>query len=125
MEEYDAIGNNRVAIRMDGEDYEGTHWCDIIQPVSAETLAVYDDYFYAGKTAVTRNAFGKGIVYYIGTVGLPALCCKLAECMLIQEEIPYFADLPERVEVTVREGEGKRFTFVFNNDEVAKDFVFK
>lgn len=125
VEEYDAVGNRKIPVIMDGQYYQGMRWCDIIRTESAETLAVYGENFYAGKAAVTKNSYGKGCVYYIGTVGLPGLCRRLAEEMLRQTDIPYVENLPERVEVTVREGKGKRFTFLFNNDEAAKEFDFR
>ena len=124
VEEYDAVGNGKVAVEMDGKDYEGTHWCDIIRTECAETLAVYKEDFYAGKPAVTRNLYGKGIVYYTGTVGLPALCRKLTERMLEQAALPYRTDLPQCVEVTTWEKEGKQFLFVFNNDQTVKNCLF-
>lgn len=125
VEEYDAVGNRKIAVVMDGQYYEGTRWCDIIRTESAEVLAVYGENFYAGKAALTKNSYGKGCVYYMGTVGLPSLCCRLAEMMLQQADIPYVENLPDRVEVTVREGNGRSFTFLFNNDEAFKEFDFR
>lgn len=125
VEEYDAIGNEKIAVEMNGETFQGTRWCDILHLESAEALAVYGENFYAGKPVITRNAYGEGMVYYIGTVGQPDLCRKLAEQMLQLSELPYYKDLPERVEITVREGEQGRFTFIFNNDDVDKEFLFE
>lgn len=125
VEEYDAIGTGKTVVEMEGCSYEATHWCDVIRPESAEAIAVYGKDFYAGKAAVTRNSYGKGIVYYVGTVGLPALCRRLAERMLQEARLPYIAGLPERVEVTTREGNGRRFTFIFNNDDKEKAFLFE
>ncbi|MTH55603.1 cellulase family glycosylhydrolase [Bacillus mangrovi] len=42
-------------------------WCDLIEPVTAEVLAEYRNCFYEGTAAVTKNQYGKGTVYYIGT----------------------------------------------------------
>ena len=125
VEEYDAIGTGKTVVEMEGCSYEATHWCDVIRPESAEAIAVYGKDFYAGKAAVTRNSYGKGTVYYVGTVGLPALCRRLAERMLQEARLPYIAGLPERVEVTTREGNGRRFTFIFNNDDKEKAFLFE
>lgn len=125
VEEYDAIGNEDIAVEMDGEICTGTHWCDILCLEGARAVAVYSENFYGGKPAVTRNSFGKGTVYYVGTDGRPALCRKLAEEMLRLAELPYYKDIPNRVEITVREGEQGRFIFIFNNDEVEKDFLFE
>lgn len=125
VEEYDAVGNRKIAVVMEGQQYEGIRWCDIIKTESAEVLAVYGENFYAGKAALTKNSYGKGCVYYMGTVGLPSLCCRLAEMMLQQADIPYVENLPDRVEVTVRKGNGRSFAFLFNNDEAFKEFEFR
>ncbi len=125
VEEYDATGTDKIMITMDGEDYMGTHWCDVIRTEGAEVLAVYKENFYAGRPAITQNAYGKGSVYYVGTVGLPALCRRLTERTLQQAGISYITSLPERVEVTTREKEGRQFIFVFNNDGTAKNFLFE
>ena len=42
--------------------------CDILHLEGAEEIARYGSDFYAGTPAVTKNAFGKGCVYYVGTV---------------------------------------------------------
>ena len=42
-------------------------WADLIHPEGAETLASFADGFYAGMPAVTRNTFGDGVAYYLGT----------------------------------------------------------
>lgn len=41
-------------------------WCDIITPISAETLGVYTSDFYSGKACFTVNEYGDGKVYYLG-----------------------------------------------------------
>lgn len=124
VEEYDAVGTEKGSVMMDGQRYEVTHWCDILHTETAESVAVYAEDFYAGKPAVTKNRFQKGTVYYVGAVGQPGLYRALAEKMLKEAELPVVYGLPDRVELTVREGMGKRFTFLFNNDETKKEFSF-
>lgn len=41
-------------------------WCDIVTPVSADTLGVYISDYYAGEACFTSNDYGKGKVYYLG-----------------------------------------------------------
>lgn len=110
VEEYDAVGNRKIPVIMDGQYYQGMRWCDIIRTESAETLAVYGENFYAGKAAVTKNSYGKGCVYYIGTVGLPGFA-QAGGRDAASTDIPYVENLPERVEVTVREGKGSASPF--------------
>lgn len=40
--------------------YQVRHLCELIHIESARALATYRDDFYAGRPAVTVNAFGKG-----------------------------------------------------------------
>ncbi|KZZ83775.1 beta-galactosidase [Bacillus sp. SJS] len=58
---------NGVKGSLSGLESAATVWCDLIDPVTAEVLAEYDDCFYKGTAAVTKNKYGKGTVYYIGT----------------------------------------------------------
>lgn len=68
--EYDAIVKDIVRINMKDEvEYEATQWCDILEIDTAEILATYNDNFYAGKPAVTKNGYGEGNAYYVGIVG--------------------------------------------------------
>lgn len=39
VEEYDAVGNRKIPVIIDGQYYQGMRWCDIIRTESAETLA--------------------------------------------------------------------------------------
>ncbi|MCC5848492.1 MAG: beta-galactosidase [Verrucomicrobia bacterium] len=41
--------------------------CEILHAEGAEVLATYGAQFYAGTPALTRNAFGKGEVWYLAT----------------------------------------------------------
>lgn len=125
VEEYDAIGNDTNTVVMDGRSYTVTQWCEILQADRAEVIGTYGGEFYAGAPAVTRNQYGAGSVYYLGAVGKPPFYEALAKRMLEEKEIPFTTELPERVEMTVRESSEKRFVFLFNNDAKEKEFMFK
>ena len=81
----------------------------------AEVVARYDGGFYRGSPAVTRNAFGQGSVYYIGTVGEQALYNVIARQAVEAADLPFIPDLPAGVEVTTRTGKGRTTRFIFNN----------
>ena len=49
----------------DGAAYSAVEYCEVIHPKTAQTLAVYEEDYYAGMAAVTQNAYGKGTAYYI------------------------------------------------------------
>lgn len=54
------IWSNGARIRTLVRDY-----AEILQVQSAEVLASFEDDFYVGKAAITKNQFGKGYAYYV------------------------------------------------------------
>lgn len=69
VEEIDALApEQRNKIRFaDGTEEECRLVCDLMHLEGAEEIAQYESDFYAGMTAVAKNRFGKGTVYYVGT----------------------------------------------------------
>ncbi|EMA8651020.1 beta-galactosidase [Cronobacter sakazakii] len=47
--------------------YQVRHLCDLIHTEGATALATYRDDFYAGRAAVTVNAFGAGKAWYVAS----------------------------------------------------------
>ena len=90
--------------------------CDILHTEGAESLAVYDRDFYAGTPCFTRNAFGEGAAYYIGTEPdanfLRALCARVCE----QAGIAPAYCAPEGVEITMRDAENGPVVFILNHN---------
>lgn len=124
VEEYDPIGYDTSSIRLtDGSIYKCRQWCDILCPETAETIAVYDEEFYKGKAAITRNSCGRGTAYYIGTVCEKKLYCKLAKDILLESGIPFVEGLPDNVELTTRTGDGIIARFIFNNTSENQHFT--
>ncbi|MBW7462454.1 beta-galactosidase trimerization domain-containing protein, partial [Paenibacillus sepulcri] len=70
IEDYDCLRQFGQGIRWigNGEVTESANlWCDIITLDGAETLAEYTEEFYANTPAITRNSYGGGFAYYVGT----------------------------------------------------------
>lgn len=62
---------NPVHLRLPGVepvDAEGSLVLDLVLPTGAEVVGGYGADFYAGTAAVTRNRFGIGEAWYVGTV---------------------------------------------------------
>jgi beta-galactosidase len=115
--DYEAMSlSDRRTIRMcNGEQtLVGRSWCDVLEPTTAETLAVYADGYYVGKAAVTRNHHGKGQVITVGTFADTAFYQALLP-LLSDIDMPRIADAPHGVEVAVRSTEQERFLFVMNH----------
>ncbi len=116
VEEYDPIGKSTQRISASkGESYTVTGWCDLLRPETAEVWARYEGRFYSGAAAVTRNSFGKGLAYYMGTVGEKAMYRTLMTEILREQSVPMLTALPRNVEVTTRTGDGGTYRFFFNN----------
>lgn len=116
VEEYDAIGGaSQSMVSKAGKRYEIHDWCDVLALDGAEAWASYDSRFYAGCPAVTRNAFGKGWAYYIGTVGRLELYRDLLREVFQQQGLAVTEEIPWGVEISYRTGAEKQWRFVFNN----------
>lgn len=99
-------------------------WCDILEAETAQVLAEYGDRYYSGSAAVTRNCYGAGTVYYIGTVCDRMFYISLAKCMASEKKIFYYDNLPLGVEVTYRQKGEKLWRFVFNNTNKEQKVCF-
>ena len=115
-EEIDALApeqHNTVQF-YDGTEYSCGLLCDLMYTEGAEVLAAYSEDFYAGMPAVTKNTFGKGHVYYIGTQlekeGLAKVLAEAAAKAGVSAVIPETTAL----EVTCRESADTRFYYVIN-----------
>ncbi|WP_080145899.1 beta-galactosidase [Marinilactibacillus piezotolerans] len=94
--------------------------CDLMHSEGAEVIAEYGSDFYAGMPAITKNVFGKGEAWYVGTVPEQMVLNELIGNLLDQKGIQGYDNLPEGVEIASREKEGKAYYFVMNHTEEAQ-----
>ena len=121
--EYDAIGKAQSLVRtIHGEVHRITGWCDVLELEGAAAWAKYADRFYQGSPAITRNAYGRGLAYYLGAVGEKGLYRALLTEIFQERQIPVLETLPMGVEVTERSGPGGSYRFIFNNTPSEKSF---
>ncbi len=126
VEEYNPIGYDTATVRFSDEStYQCRQWCDIISTESAETIACYDSDFYKGKAAITRNKYGSGTAYYIGTVGEKGLYFKIIKDILSTAQIPFVDGLPDNVEISTRTNDTMTVRFLFNNTDKEQRFVME
>ena len=119
--EYDPLGTDTAAVTLDGVRFGVTRWADILETDGAEVIGTYADQYYAGSAAITRNRFGAGAVYYVGTLGGGDMRAHLARRMLSEAALPFREGLPEGLEVVNRTDGERRFTFLFNNSPSTVD----
>ena len=107
--EYNSTGWN-------GQSYRLSEICEIVRPVTCETLAVYDSDFYKGSPALTVNSFGNGRAYRIcSTPDTDFLDCffgELAEELGLERAMN--CKVPEGVSITWRENGSERIVFIQN-----------
>ncbi|MBO5270816.1 MAG: beta-galactosidase, partial [Clostridia bacterium] len=64
-EEIDTIyPEERSHIAMNGAEYLGIDYCEVVHARGAEVLATYTSEIYAGAPAMLRNVYGNGMAYY-------------------------------------------------------------
>lgn len=116
VEEIDALAPEQTnSIRFsDGTVGTCRLLCDLMHLEGAEALAEYTSNFYAGMPAVTRNAFGKGAVYYVGANLDQASLDKVMSALLAESGTAPTVKEPTDLEVTVRETETEKITFLIN-----------
>lgn len=116
VEEIDAMApeQNNLLLFTDGTKVTCNLLCDIIHLEGAQAMAVYGQNFYAGTPAVTKNTYGCGTVYYVGTQPdgngmnkiLDDLVSEAGVDCLLQEETP--------LEIVRRVKDGREYWFVLN-----------
>ncbi|XEC96157.1 beta-galactosidase [Paenibacillus tarimensis] len=127
VEEIDAVfpnQKNSIAMRETLGSLEGEYncglLCDILHAEGAEVLAEYGGDFYKGGPVLTRNRFGRGEAWYIGTCPERSFLKALAASMCEAHGIRPVLTASPGVEVTRRVKDGVRFTFILNHrDEPA------
>ena len=116
VEEIDALAPEQENILTfnDGTKMTCNLLCDLIHLEGAEQLASYESNFYAGMPAITRNAFGKGCTYYIGTnmsdEGISKVLGKAVTDSGVYSVIPEESEL----EIACRKAEDCTYYFIFN-----------
>lgn len=125
VEETDALRpceSNRIQMSdknlLSCKQYQCNFLCDIIHAEpGTEVLATYGEDFYAGIPCVTRNQFGKGKAYYIGTQPEQSFLKELMKliCDDCGVQAPYPAG--EGVELTRRVSEKADVIFVINHNK--------
>jgi beta-galactosidase len=91
-------------------------WADLIHLQDAEPVASYTNGFYAGTPAVTRNVYGEGAAYYLGT--RPELRYTKALLQRVCEEtgVRPAAEVPPGVDAVRRRTEDASFLFLLNHN---------
>ena len=77
-------------------------------------MGYYENSYYAGTPALVQNTYGKGKVYYYGSVFTEAAAEVFLEKTGVKTPYQAILELPECCELAVREKDGKKYYFVLN-----------
>lgn len=136
VKEYNPIGLKKESLQLSeelqtelacraevlDEEIIGSLWCDILDEGNAKVLARYGENFYKGSAAITENAYGNGMTYYVGTVPNRSGMIRLVQHVVRSAGMEYAEGLPIGVERTVRQNDNEQWTFLFNNTDESKSF---
>jgi beta-galactosidase len=82
-------------------------------------VASYTEDFYAGTPAVTRNVFGEGAAYYLGTRPDERYTKSLLQRVYEEAGVRPTAEVPPGVDAVRRRTEDASFLFLLNHNEGA------
>ncbi len=96
--------------------YEAKIFCDLIHAETAHVLGAYGSDFYAGRAALTVNAFGKGEAYYLASRNEQRFQDDLYAALVRKLDIARVldCDLPEGVTAQMRTDGTTDFIFLMN-----------
>jgi beta-galactosidase len=120
-----AAGEENRISTPDGATYTCELWADLVHPEGAETLASYTGDFYAGTPAVTRNAFGEGTAYYLGTRPEERYTKLLLGRACEEAGVEAPTEVPPGVEVVRRRTEDASFLFLLNHNTEAVEILLE
>lgn len=89
---------------------------DMLVSKGAEVLFRYNDKFYDTFSAVTKNSYGKGKVYYIGCSPEEATLKLIVDDILNSAELQKTLS-PDNVEIVVRENGDKQIKIYINHND--------
>ena len=116
VEEIDALApeQSNVLRFSDGTESKCRLLCDIIHLEGAASLAEYGSNFYASTPAITKNTYGKGTVFYVGTQPDKNALAKVLSMLVDVSGVSPLIDEDTKLEVVRRTKVGKEYYFIIN-----------
>lgn len=116
VEEIDALAPEQTNTLqfVDGTRLKCNLLCDIIHLEGAKPLATYCEDFYTGIPAVTKNDFGKGTVFYVGTQPESTALNKILDQFVFASKVTPIIPDDTLLEVDVRSIDNREYWFIIN-----------
>jgi beta-galactosidase len=103
--------SNKISYK--DKEYDVKVWLDMLETKTAETVATYREKFYAGRTAISKNQFGAGMVYYVGVMGNADLANDFLEDVARDRHLPVM-QIPKGIYVSRRSSDTESYIFYIN-----------
>ena len=113
--EYDCLLETTGGVLYGKKEYEIEKWCDIIELKGARQIAEYSTGFYKQSPAITENAYGNGITWYVGTEPGEELMEDLMAYMVKTSDVETLGAAADGVEMMTRESDDQIWLFVINH----------
>jgi beta-galactosidase len=114
--EYEGLRETQFPVRLDDQTYTATRLLDWVEVRGAEALARCQAPYLKDGAVLTRNAWGSGFGYYLGTIiEESAFYDRLIERLLEDAGVRPILKPPANVEVAIRVGPKGRIVFLMNH----------
>lgn len=124
VEENDALPEGEYnSFYYDGVKYPAGLMCDLMHLEEAEQVSIYEDDFYKGTPVFTKNFFGNGTAYYVGTRSNPTFYTTFLKNIFTEAGVHPIMETPEGVEAAVRENEKGSVLFLLNHRSDSTEVV--
>lgn len=118
VEESDALPEDKKnGFAFNGKHHEAELICDIIHSEGADVVSAYETDFYAGTPAITKNKFGAGYAFYVGTRGDETFYEDFITAICSEQSIQAAIDAPKGIEAVRRVREQESYLFLLNHSE--------
>lgn len=136
LEEIDALPDGRGNVLEPAEEggagslterrYRCSRYCELDHLSTAKALLVYGEDFYAGRSALSVNHYGKGLVYYLSTWPHRSLLNRLMKEALTEAGVQSLVEvLPKKTAACEREKGGIHFLFLQNFSGEKREAVLR
>jgi beta-galactosidase len=94
--------------------------CDIMHLEGAEALSFYEADFYQNTPCITKNCFGGGTAYYVGTRSDNNFYSEFMKRVCNEKNVMPVWDTPQEVEAVKRMKDGRSYIFLLNHSNEIK-----
>ena len=109
----------RYTFTFGNREMTAGHLYELLKPApETEVIGAWSNRFASGKAAITARQVGHGAVIYVGTYLTADLVAHFAPSVLARAGVhPLLPNLPEGVEVTIRQAADRQLMFILNTRE--------